>query len=119
MQKPPGQAWPQQLQHQQGYGQPPTSYGQSSSSYPPQQGQWAQQPYTPYPPQQGFAPQQPYPPQQGQWQQPITPNPQWSQQPYLRTPPQQPKKKGKLKWVLISLAVLLVFCIGGCALFSS
>lgn len=57
-QPPPGQGWPQQMQPQQSFGQPPTGYGQQP--YPPQQGQWKQGPY---------------PPQEGQWQQPITPNP--------------------------------------------
>src|SRR6266487_1801837 len=103
--------------------QPPTQHGQWQSPqqgqwqqpYPPQQGQWNQGPYTPYPPQQQYTQ---YPPQQGQWQQPP-PNMQW-QQPYGQPPPQQPKKKsGKLKWVLISLGVLLVLCIGACALVSS
>jgi hypothetical protein len=104
--------------------QPPTGYGQAQQwngqpqqPFPQQQGQLNQGPYTPYPPQQGFAPQQPYPPQQGQWQQTPT-NMQW-QQPYGQPPPHQPKKKGKLKWVLISLGVLLVLCIGACALIGS
>jgi Domain of unknown function (DUF4352) len=42
---------------------------------------------------------------------------QW-QQPYGQPPPQK-KKSGKLKWVLISLGVLLVLCIGACALIAS
>jgi hypothetical protein len=103
MQQPPVQGW----QQQQGYNQPPTNYDQPPSPYPQQQGQWAQQPYTPYPS------------QQGQLQQPITPNQQWVQQPYGQPPPQQPKKKSKLKWVLISVGVLLVLCIGACALLNS
>lgn len=85
-QPPPGQGWPQQFQ-QQGYSQPPTSYGQPSS---------------------------PYPPQQGQWQQPITPNPQWAQQPYGQ-PPQQPpeRKKSKLPIIIGVIVVLVLFaCVG-------
>jgi hypothetical protein len=102
--------------------QPPTGYGQAP--------QWNGQPQQPYPQQQGqlnqgqYHPQQGYPPQQpnlqpGQWQQPITPNPQWSQQPYGQPPYQPKKKKGKLKWVLISLGVLLLLSIGACALIAS
>ena len=104
-QPPPGQGWPQQFQ-QQGYGQPAASYGQPSSPYPSQQGQWSQQPYTPYPP------------LQGQWQPPYTPNPQWSQQPYGQPPPQPPeRKKSKLPIIIgVIVVLILIACVGASVL---
>jgi hypothetical protein len=84
-QAPMGQMPPGQWQHPQ---MPPGQHpqappGQWPQQYPPQQGQWPQQPYPPQPypqqpgqwqgqPQQGY-PQQGYPPQQGQPQQGYPP----------------------------------------------
>ncbi|MGZ3643651.1 MAG: DUF4352 domain-containing protein [Ktedonobacteraceae bacterium] len=119
MQQPPsGQGWLPQMQPQQGFGRPQTSYGQAPSPYPPQQGQWNQGPYTPYPPQQGYPPQQPNL-QPGHWQQPITPNPQWSQQPYGQPPYQPKKKKSKLLLIIgVSVVLILFACIGASAMAS-
>ena len=91
MQQPPSdQDLPPQIQ-QQGFGQPPTSYGQAPSPYPPQQGQWqqpnqmAQQSYTPFPP----------PPSQ-----------------YQETPPQKPPVKKSRTWIWIIVALFVGMVIG-------
>lgn len=97
--QPPTQPYPPAYGQQPGYPQ------QQPPGYPPQQPAG-------YPPQAGPAyPQQPY-------AQPAYGQPVYPQQPQFPPIPPAPKKTWTLPIVLVSVAIVLVLCIGGVAVFA-
>ncbi|GAA2863233.1 hypothetical protein Acy02nite_52700 [Actinoplanes cyaneus] len=103
---PPTQPFPPAYGQQPGYPPQQSGYPPQQPGYPPQQpGAYPQQPYgQPY-----EQPQQPY-------GQPAYGQPVFPQQPqFPPIPPAAPKKKWTVPIVLVSIAIVLVLCIGGLA----